>query len=165
MLEDDKELDWKMLLNQRSKFLNKGATLRMDNNKELSIGQVAEHTGLSVHSLRFYEREGLLLSTRITRDNGGRRRYSPADVEWLGICTKLRASGMPTAQIKQFAELVRQGPGNERERLGILHEHQRRVAAQVSQLNDCLELINWKVDVYEQHLEQGTAQYLWTGGR
>ncbi|WP_081754748.1 MerR family transcriptional regulator [Paenibacillus durus] len=137
----------------------------MDTDQELSIGQVAERTGLSIPSLRFYEREGLLLSTRVARDNGGRRRYSPADVEWLGICTKLRASGMPIAQIKRFAELVRQGPGNEHERLNILREHQQRVAVQVAELNDCLELINWKVGVYEQHLEQGTAQHLWTAGK
>lgn len=137
----------------------------MDTDQELSIGQVAERTGLSISSLRFYEREGLLLSTRVARDNGGRRRYSPADVEWLGICTKLRASGMPIEQIRRFAELVRQGPGNEHERLKILREHQQRVAVQVAHLNDCLELINWKVDVYEQHLEQGTAQHLWTAGK
>ncbi|WP_145028398.1 MerR family transcriptional regulator [Paenibacillus sp. Y412MC10] len=137
----------------------------MDTNQELTIGQVTERTGLSVHSLRFYEREGLLLSTRIARDSGGRRRYSPADIEWLGICTKLRASGMPLSQIKRYAELVRQGRGNEHERLEILLEHQRRIAAQVAELNDCMELINWKVDVYEQHLEQGTAQHLWTAGR
>ncbi|AHV99161.1 MerR family transcriptional regulator [Paenibacillus sabinae] len=137
----------------------------MDTDQELSIGQVAERTGLSISSLRFYEREGLLLSTRVARDNGGRRRYSPADVEWLGICTKLRASGMPIEQIRRFAELVRQGPGNEHERLKILREHQQRVAVKVTHLNDCLELINWKVDVYEQHLEQGTAQHLWTAGK
>ncbi|MET3851456.1 MerR family transcriptional regulator [Paenibacillus sp. OAE614] len=139
--------------------------MEMDTNQELTIGQVTERTGLSVHSLRFYEREGLLLSTRIARDSGGGRRYSPADIEWLGICTKLRASGMPLSQIKRYAELVRQGRGNEHERLEILLEHQRRIAAQVAELNDCMELINWKVDVYEQHLEQGTAQHLWTAGR
>ncbi|OMF59014.1 MerR family transcriptional regulator [Paenibacillus rhizosphaerae] len=136
---------------------------RMEANKELSISQVAKYTGLSPHALRFYEREGLLLSAQVMRGDRGHRRYSQSDVEWLDICIKLRASGMPLAQIKRFAELVRRGQGNEQQRLEILREHQRRVVAQMDQLKDCLDLINWKVGVYEEHLKQGTAQHLWTG--
>src|SRR6266508_1163886 len=56
--------------------------------EELSIGDVARRTGLSVHALRFYEREGLLLSQHVSRGTGGHRRYSPEDVNWLRICTK-----------------------------------------------------------------------------
>jgi DNA-binding transcriptional MerR regulator len=130
--------------------------------QELSIGDVAERTGLSVHTLRFYEREGLLLSNHIRRESSGHRRYTASDVDWIGICIKLRASGMPLATIKRFAELVRQGPGNEEQRLELLREHQQRVAAQVAALNDCLDLITWKVGVYEKHLAKGAAQHLWT---
>ncbi|WP_411342475.1 MerR family transcriptional regulator [Paenibacillus sp. WLX1005] len=120
----------------------------------LSIGQVSERSGLSVHSLRFYEREGLLLTTRINRDKGGRRRYSEADVKWLAICTRLRSSGMPIAEIRRFAELVRSGSGNEYERLAILKEHQQRVVRQVEELNECLDVITSKADVYESYLQQ-----------
>lgn len=130
----------------------------------LSIGQVAERTGLSAHTLRFYEREGLLLSVHIARGSSRHRRYSTADVEWLGICVKLRASGMPLATIRRYAELVREGPGNESERLELLREHQRHITDQVAQLNECLDLITRKAEVYEQHLAQGTAQHLWTAG-
>ncbi|MEW4369906.1 MerR family transcriptional regulator [Paenibacillus kandeliae] len=126
----------------------------------LSIGQVSERSGLSVHSLRFYEREGLLLTTRISRDEGGRRRYSEADVQWLAICTRLRSSGMPIAEIRRFAELVRLGPGNEYERLAILKEHQQRVIRQVEELNECLDVITSKADIYESHLRQQQAQQI-----
>ncbi|MEU1012915.1 MerR family transcriptional regulator [Streptomyces sp. NPDC005890] len=86
----------------------------------LSIGEVARQTGLSVHVLRFYERQHLLIAP-VERTTGGRRRYTTADVEWPQICIKLRESGMPVADLKQFAELVRRGPGNETERLRLLH--------------------------------------------
>src|SRR3954453_15978157 len=78
---------------------------------ELSIADVAQCTGLSVHALRFYEREGLMLAQQVTRGTSGHRRYSRQDVHWLRICTKLRASGMSLAKIRHYAELVREGPG------------------------------------------------------
>jgi DNA-binding transcriptional MerR regulator len=130
--------------------------------EELSIGDVARRTGLSVHALRFYEREGLLLSQHVARGTGGHRRYSPQEVNWLRICIKLRASGMPVAKIRRFAELVREGPGNEQERLGLLREQQRHVEHQLAELAECLRIINRKVGVYEQHLADDTAQDLWT---
>jgi DNA-binding transcriptional MerR regulator len=128
--------------------------------QELTIGDVAERTGLSPHALRFYEREGLLAG-RVRRQSG-QRRYSASDLEWINICVKLRASGMPLAAIRRFAELVQEGPGNEHERLALLREHQKRVVTRMAELNDCLDVINSKVAVYEQHLAQGTAQRLWT---
>jgi DNA-binding transcriptional MerR regulator len=128
----------------------------------LSIGDVARRTGLSVHALRFYEREGLLLSERVARGTGGHRIYGPEDVKWLGICTKLRRSGMPLAQIRRFAELVREGPGNEEQRLELLRDHQRRVEEQLAELDGCLRIISRKVGVYEQHLADGTAQDVYT---
>jgi DNA-binding transcriptional MerR regulator len=130
--------------------------------QQLSIGDVARRTGLSVHALRFYEREGLLLSQHVARGTGGRRRYGPEDVKWLGICTKLRRSGMPLAEIRRFAELVREGPGNEQQRLELLREQQRRVKSQLTELEECLRIISRKVGVYEEHVADGTAQDLYT---
>jgi DNA-binding transcriptional MerR regulator len=126
----------------------------------LSIGEVAERTGLSVHALRFYERQGLLVGP-IQRTAGGRRRYTGTDVDWLLICIKLRESGMPLADLKRFAELVRQGPGNEAERLRLLDAHQRRVEAQIRALEECRSVIAWKVGVYAEHLARGEAGGLW----
>jgi DNA-binding transcriptional MerR regulator len=131
-----------------------------DTTPGLSIGQVAERTGMSVHALRFYEREGILHPVR--RGSGGRRVYSDEDVEWLAVCSSLRASGMPLAAIRRYAELVRQGPGNEKDRLTLLLQHQQHVTSQIGQLSECLDMIRYKVGVYEEHLSQGTAGQLWS---
>jgi DNA-binding transcriptional MerR regulator len=120
----------------------------------LSIGQVAGRTGLSVHALRFYEREGLL-ATPVHRDGGGRRVYSEWDVEWLELCIKLRESGMPLIAIRRYAELVREGEGNESDRLGLLREHEERITAQLTALRACLEVISFKVKLYEERLARG----------
>jgi DNA-binding transcriptional MerR regulator len=129
---------------------------------DLSIGEVARRTGLSVHALRFYEREGLLLSQQVPRGSGGHRRFSEEDVKWLGICVKLRKSGMPLAKIRRFAELVREGPGNEEQRLDLLREQQRNVEAQLAELEECLRIISRKVGVYERHVAEGTAEDVYT---
>jgi DNA-binding transcriptional MerR regulator len=117
--------------------------------QELSIGQVAELTGMSVHALRLYEREGLLAGP-IGRAPNGRRVYSEWDVEWLTNCTRFRATGMPLATIRRYAELVRHGPGNEDERLALLRRHQRQVVERIAELTECLDLITRKVAVYEE---------------
>ncbi|HTX81197.1 MAG TPA: MerR family transcriptional regulator [Streptosporangiaceae bacterium] len=71
-----------------------------------------------MHALRFYEREGMLASP-VQRDPDGHRAYSEQDLEWLDLCIKLRSSGMPLAAIGRYAELVRQGEGNEQDRLAL----------------------------------------------
>jgi DNA-binding transcriptional MerR regulator len=128
--------------------------------QELSIGDVARRTGLSVHALRFYEREGLMLTQHVARGTSGHRRYSEQDVYWLQICIKLRRSEMPLAKIRELAELVREGPGNEEQRLELLREQQRRVEEQLAELEECLRIITRKVGVYEQHLADGSGQDL-----
>jgi DNA-binding transcriptional MerR regulator len=135
--------------------------LETEQEATLGIGDVAERTGLSVHALRFYEREGLMLSQHVTRGTGGHRRYTPMDVKWLVLCIKLRSSGMPLAQIRRYAGLVREGPGNEQERLDLLREQQARVEHQLADLQECLQIITRKVGIYQQHLADGTTQDLW----
>jgi DNA-binding transcriptional MerR regulator len=132
-----------------------------DRAEELSIGQVAERTGLSVHTLRLYEREGLLL-TVVRRGANGRRVYTEPDVEWLANCVKFRASGMPLATIRHLAELVRRGPGNEEQRLALLRSHQQQVVEQIAELNECLGLIRHKVETYEEHMSRGNARDPWS---
>ncbi|MEV0166171.1 MerR family transcriptional regulator [Nonomuraea fuscirosea] len=117
----------------------------------LSIGQVAERTGLSVHTLRFYEREGLLTQP-VRRGVAGHRVYDEDDIGWLDVCIRLRASGMPLTDIRRYTELVRAGQGNEVERLEVLRAHRERVLAQMHDLDECLKLITEKVAVYEGRL-------------
>ncbi|WP_433535530.1 MerR family transcriptional regulator [Micromonospora sp. CA-249363] len=119
----------------------------------LSIGQVAERTGLSVHALRFYEQEGVFVDP-VRRGPGGRRVYSENDVDWLTVCIILRASGMPLPALRRYADLVRAGAGNEEERLALLREHRERVTSQIGKLTQCLDLIGFKVGLYEDLLDE-----------
>ncbi|HEY3504594.1 MAG TPA: MerR family transcriptional regulator [Actinocatenispora sp.] len=122
----------------------------------LGIGQVAERTGLSVHALRFYEHEGLFVNP-VRRDPGGRRVYTEDDVDWLTVCIILRASGMPLPALRRYTELVRQGHGNEEQRLALLREHQASVTDQMRKLTECLDLVRFKIGVYEDLLDQPVA--------
>ncbi|MFD9698897.1 MerR family transcriptional regulator [Lentzea sp. NPDC059081] len=124
---------------------------------QLSIGQVAERTGLSVHALRFYEKEGIL-AHQVHRGPGGRRVYTQQDIDWLRMCIMLRMSGMPVPEIRRYTELVRQGDGNELQRLAILKEHQERVARQMEQLQECMELITHKVGLYQDYVNSIAAK-------
>jgi DNA-binding transcriptional MerR regulator len=125
-----------------------------------TIGEVAAAIGLSVHALRFYEREGLLIEP-VERTSSGRRRYSQTNVDWLRICTRLRESQMPLADLKRFAALVRKGPGNESERLALLDAHRARVDAQMQALEQARDIITWKTELYETKLRDGDAEGLW----
>lgn len=125
-----------------------------------SIGEVAAAVEMSVHALRYYEREQLFVGP-IERTSGGQRRYSAMDLDWLRICVRLRESGMPLTELKRFASLVREGPGNEVQRLALLDAQRARVEAQIAALEQARGIIAWKTEVYEQHLRGGKAVGLW----
>ena len=125
----------------------------------LSIAEVARRTGVSVHTLRYYERAGLVITT-VHRNHSGRRRYQAEDLKWISICTKLRATGMPRT-IKRYAQLVSAGPGNEAERLALLEAHRAEVTAKLAELQENLKLIDHKIDVYQGRLAAGDADQLW----
>lgn len=126
----------------------------------VGIGEVARQTGLSVHTLRLYERAGVLAGS-VQRDAAGRRVYSKWDIDWLRNCALFRASGMPLAVLAELARLVGDGPGNEADRLDLLRAHRQRVREQMAQLTDCLKLIDAKVTAYEEHLAGGAAGDPW----
>jgi DNA-binding transcriptional MerR regulator len=121
----------------------------------LSIGEVSARTGLSIDTLRFYERQGLFPPPQ--RSVGGRRGFSSDDLAWIVICQRLRASGMPLPEIARYAEMVRAGAGNEEERLSLLQNHEVAVRAQMDVLKDALDLISEKVVAYTEALARGTA--------
>jgi DNA-binding transcriptional MerR regulator len=125
----------------------------------LTIGQAAERTGLSVHTLRFYEKEGLFAMP--VRRVGGQRVYGETELEWLYLCTRLRASGMPLDMIREYAALVRKGTATVEERLSLLRDHQKRVTAQIEELHHCLDLVSHKVAIYEEHLAGEGDDPLW----
>lgn len=130
----------------------------------LSIAEAARRTGVSVHTLRYYERAGLVV-TAVDRTAGGRRRYHQLDLDWIGICTRLRATGMPIRTIRRYAELVSAGPGNEQERLAVLEAHRVEVTARLARTRENLKLIDHKIDVYRGRLAAGDADRLWAPSR
>lgn len=115
--------------------------------QELTIQQVAEATGLSTHTLRYYERCDLIAP--IHRDRNGHRRYSAQDIFWIQFLTKLRMTGMPIRQIQQYATLLRQRPDAVQERRALLEAHRQTVVDQVQQLQENLAVIDWKIQHYK----------------
>jgi DNA-binding transcriptional MerR regulator len=130
----------------------------------VSIAEAARRTDVSVHTLRYYERAGLVL-TPIDRTRTGRRRYHQLDLAWITICTKLRASGMPIKTIRRYAELVSAGPGNEQERLALMEAHRTEVLAKLAELQENLAVIDRKIDIYRTQLSAGLADRLWAPDR
>ena len=115
----------------------------------LSIAEAADATGLTTHTLRYYERDGLLLDA-VDRAPSGHRRYSEDDVGWIRMITRLRATGMPIREVRQYADLVRAGDGNEAERLQLLVAHRDRVRQQLAEVATHLEAIELKIGLYER---------------
>lgn len=95
-------------------------------------GQVAEKSGFSVDTLRYYERIGLL--DGVSRTSGGRRVFTDDDLGWLEILRCLRDTGMPIARMLRYAELARAGDVTIAERVALLEEHDRAVEEQVRNL-------------------------------
>src|SRR6266536_6508563 len=129
---------------------------RSDPQAGLSIAEAARRTGVSVHTLRYYERAGLAVTT-VDRTAGGRRRYQQQDLYWITVCTRLRATGMPIKTIRRYAQLVSAGPGNEQERLALMEAHRAEVAAKLAEVRESLALIDHKIDVYRGRLAAGDA--------
>ena len=130
----------------------------------LNIAEAARRTGVSVHTLRYYERAGLVVTT-IDRTHGGQRRYQQEDLKWISICTRLRATGMPIRAIRRYAELVCAGPGNEGERLALLEAHRAEVTAKLAEFAENLKMIDHKIDVYRGRMAAGDADQLWAPKR
>ena len=121
----------------------------MDIQKErLTIQEVSKATGLSAHTLRYYERIGLIHS--IDREENTRRLYTEDDVGWIDFLLKLRATGMSIKQMQRYAELQRQGDATLPERVEMLKSLQRQVEAHMSELNENLKLICYKIELYGQ---------------
>lgn len=121
----------------------------------LGIGELSRRTGRSVHTLRWYEKEGLI--PHVARDAGGRRVYTERHVLWMRLLGKLRATGMSVSQIREYADLIRAGDATLDERIELLSRHRLRVEAQRTELDEALELIDVKLDSYREWLRAGAS--------
>jgi DNA-binding transcriptional MerR regulator len=118
----------------------------------LSVGEAAARVGLTSHTLRWYEQQGLVAP--VGRDSAGRRRYTERDIGWLVLLTKLRRTGMPVRDMRRYAELARQGGRTIGDRVRLFEQHRDRVRARIAQLQQDLAAINDKIDHYRK-VEQG----------
>jgi DNA-binding transcriptional MerR regulator len=117
---------------------------------DLTIAAAAARAGISAHTIRYYERAGLLAP--IERTDSGHRRFADGDIEWIVVITKLRATGMPIRRIREYAELVREGDGNELERLALLESHREDVLRRLDEVQRNLELVDYKIALYRERL-------------
>jgi DNA-binding transcriptional MerR regulator len=123
----------------------------METELSLTIQQVASATGLSVYTLRYYERNGLI--EPIERAANGHRRYSAQNIAWIEFLTRLRTTGMPIRQMQQFAALMREKPNEVQGRRILLEIHRSAVQKRMDELGQHLAVIDWKIQHY-QELEQ-----------
>ncbi len=115
----------------------------------LSVGQAARETGVSVDTLRYYEREDLL---RVERSSSGHRRYREHDLGWIRILTCLRDTGMPIRRMREFAALVRGDESNLVERVRLLEAHREEVCLQLRVTEANLEHLEGKLAYYRSRL-------------
>jgi DNA-binding transcriptional MerR regulator len=114
----------------------------------LTISDAARASGVSAHTLRYYERAGLL--DPIDRAESGHRRYAEEDLARIQFLTKLRSTGMPIRQIREYADLVRRGEDTEEARMAMLVAHRDAVRAELEETARHLELIERKIDFYRE---------------
>jgi DNA-binding transcriptional MerR regulator len=121
----------------------------MDIQKDrLTIHEVAQATGLSAHTLRYYERIGLIHPIR--REQNTHRHYTADDVGWIEFLLKLRATGMSIKDMQKYAKLQRRGDDTLPERLEMLKSLRGNVEARISESNEHLKLICYKIEIYQQ---------------
>jgi len=121
--------------------------------QDLRIGEVAARTGRSVHTIRWYERQGLIPG--VGRDAGGRRIFSDAHVSWLDLMERLRATGMSITEMRAYTVLARQGSAALTQRRALLAGHRARVRENIDRWTDALALIEAKVEFYDEWIAGG----------
>lgn len=120
-----------------------------------TISQVAEKCGLTAHTLRYYDKEGLL--PFVERSAAGIRKFKEADLEWLGIITCLKETGLPVKQIKQFIDWCLEGDDALAQRYNVFVEQKKSIEAQMAVLQKHLDKVNYKIWYYKTALEAGTT--------
>ena len=116
----------------------------------LTVAQMSAATGVTAHTLRYYERAGLIRP--VVRNSGNQRRYSAADVEWVKFLLRLRETGMPIAQMRDYSVLREQGPVTTEPRLRMLETHQAGLREQIARLRIHEKALAAKIAIYRDDL-------------
>lgn len=119
---------------------------RPEGQDRYTISEVVAFTGLTAHTLRWYERIGLM--PHVDRSHTGQRRFSNRDLDWLAFVGKLRLTGMPVADMVRYAELLREGEHTFEERQELLEATRRDVKTRIVELQDTLAVLDFKIDFY-----------------
>lgn len=114
----------------------------------IKIGALASRTGRSVHTIRWYESQGLMPG--VSRDASGRRLYTEAHIEWLNLMHRLRETGMSIAEMRRYTALVKSGETTLRERQAMLQAHRAQVKATIAAWQVAVTMLDGKIDFYEQ---------------
>lgn len=118
----------------------------------MTISELARRTGRSCHTLRYYEREGLIPG--VTRTAAGHRRYQERHVGWISLLERLRLSGMPVRVIRSYCRLIDRGDEAIAERRELLADHARAIQQKIQSLNNCLDIIRLKLDLYDGKIDR-----------
>ena len=121
-----------------------------------SIQEVSRRTGLTAHTLRFYEKEGLLPG--VERSPSGIRQYSEEDLELLGGICCLKNTGMSLREIARFMQLTKQGDSTLRERYALLEAHREEVLARMEEMQSHLDRVTRKLGAYGEKLRAYEAR-------
>lgn len=115
-------------------------------NASLTIDEVAQRTGLTAHTLRYYERIGLIAP--VPRAPGGQRRYAAADLDWIEFLLRLRDTRMPVAQMLVFARLRAEGDATVPQRRALLEAHLAEVNASLHAMQQAAAVLGTKITFY-----------------
>lgn len=114
----------------------------------MRISEASTKSGLSVDTIRYYEKSGLVPA--IERGPDGLRRFSPENIEWLVLLYWLRRTGMPMKEMRRFAALYREGEASIAERKALLLKHDERLCRRRADLDRCAEVLAYKISTYRK---------------
>lgn len=121
---------------------------------DYSIGQAAKKMGLTAHTLRYYEKEGLLPFVKKT--SSGLRIFSEEDIGWLQMIECLKGTGMPLKGIKQYIDWFIEGDSTLQKRLDMFKQQKIKIEEQMRELKKHMEKINYKIAYYTEMVENGS---------
>jgi DNA-binding transcriptional MerR regulator len=114
----------------------------------MKIGEFSKKTGLSIHTIRYYEKIGLI--KKKSKDKSGHRNYSEFDIEWVNFITCLKVTGMTLEQIYYYISLREKGKSTKSERLSIMKQQKKKLEQKIHLFNEYLSHINYKIENFEK---------------